>query len=231
MWGKEWHWTGSPSEAIKLQKEIAKSVELKPLEKDFRYIAGFDCSFIKRDNEELIIAGGIIWDVKEKQAVASASVVEPVKFPYVPGLLAFREMPALTKLTRELPRPDIIMADGHGIAHPRRAGIATHLGIWFQIPSIGVAKTKLIGHYQEPAQTKGSYTILFINDRPVGIVLRSRDKVKPIFISPGHLIDIDSALLVVMKCLGKYRLPEPTRLAHHLVSHKRKELKQVQRGK
>ncbi len=227
MWGKPWEWLGSPAEAIAFQKQLASSVTLKPFYNEIRFIAGFDSAFIKQGKEEFIIAGGVIWDSHNKEVVSQAIVVEKVQFPYVPGLLAFREMPALTKLSLQLPRPDLIMVDGHGIAHPRRTGIAVHIGIWAELPTIGVAKKKLVGTYEMPCKEKGCRTFLYDREEKIGIVLRSRTNVKPIFVSPGNLIGLlQSAKITLNACL-KYRLPEPTRLAHNLVSLKRRELKQL----
>ncbi|NPA34936.1 MAG: endonuclease V [Chlorobi bacterium] len=215
---------GSPREAIRLQKELVGSIELKPLEKPVRFIAGFDCAFIKREEGEFIVAGGVVWDSLTNKIVSQTTVVEKVQFPYIPGLLAFREMPAITKLSLHLEKPDLIMVDGHGIAHPRRAGIAVHIGIWAGIPTIGVAKKKLVGTYEMPCEEKGCQTFLYDRSEKIGIVLRSRTGVKPIFVSPGNLINLSQAIDVTLKSCLKYRLPEPTRLAHHLVSLKRKEI-------
>ncbi len=226
MWGEPWHWDGSPAKAVSFQKQLVKLIRLKSLDEDIRFIAGFDSSFIKRGSEEFIIAGGIIWDSLSNEVISQATVVEKVQFPYIPGLLAFREMPALTKLSLQLHKPDLIITDGHGIAHPRRAGIAVHIGIWAQIPTIGVAKKKLIGTYQMPCKEKGCRTFLYDKGEKIGIVLRSRTNIKPIFVSPGNLITLlQSADITIKTCL-KYRLPEPTRLAHNLVTRKRRELSQ-----
>ncbi len=224
MWGEPWQWDGSPAKAVSFQRQLAKLIRFKSLEKEIRFIAGFDSSFVKNGNEEYIIAGGIIWDFLTNEVISQATVVEIVKFPYIPGLLAFREMPALTKLSLQLHKPDLIITDGHGIAHPRRAGIAVHIGIWAQIPTIGVAKKKLIGIYEMPCNEKGCQTFLYDKGEKVGVVLRSRTNVKPIFVSPGNLINLyQSAETTLSTCL-KYRLPEPTRLAHKLVTQKRREL-------
>ncbi|KUK95334.1 MAG: Endonuclease V [Thermotogales bacterium 46_20] len=139
----------------------------------------------------------------------------PVHLPYVPGYLSFREGPLFIRTLACLKsEPDLFFFDGQGIAHPRRLGLAAHLGVLLGIPSIGVAKSRLVGKHNEPDQTRGSWTYLIDNGERLGAVLRTRDKVKPVFVSPGHLIDIESAVELTMSVTGKYRIPEPTRLAH-----------------
>ena len=154
---------------------------------------------------------------------ASLKVIEhvqsfvPVDFPYIPGLLSFREIPAiLAALAKLSHKPDLLMVDGQGIAHPRRLGIASHLGVILNMPSIGVAKSRLVGDFKAPGLSKGDTSPLLINGEHIGTVLRSRDNVNPLFISPGHRINIDTSLAITQQCLTKYRLPEPTRIADKL---------------
>lgn len=138
----------------------------------------------------------------------------PTTFPYIPGLLSFREIPAILAAMRQLEAmPDVLMVDGHGIAHPRRLGIAAHLGVLLDMPSLGVGKSKLCGTYAEPADVKGAKTPLVHKGERIGTVLRSREKCKPLFISPGHRMEVESAVELAERCLTRYRLPEPTRLA------------------
>ena len=146
---------------------------------------------------------------------AEQLVVEvPTAFPYIPGLLSFREIPAILAALAQLKSmPDLLMVDGQGIAHPRRMGIAAHLGVLLDMPAIGVAKSRLVGDYVEPGMEKGAATSLTDKDELIGTVLRSKDKVKPLFISPGHRVDVPTALAVTLRCLTRYRLPEPTRVA------------------
>lgn len=140
-------------------------------------------------------------------------------FPYIPGLLTFREAPAIIAALRNLKHsPDILLCDGQGIAHPRRLGIACHLGLLVDMPAIGCAKSRLIGHYQEPALEKGARTPLLIGQEQVGSVVRTRENVKPVFVSIGHKIDLPTAEQIVLTCATRYRLPEPTRLADQLVA-------------
>ena len=138
-----------------------------------------------------------------------------VAFPYVPGLLSFRETPVLVPVLESLAlRPDVLLVDGQGIAHPRRFGIACHLGLLFDIPTIGCAKSRLTGKFEEPGQAKGSHAELKDGEEVIGAALRTRDGTRPIFVSIGHKVDLESALRIVLGCVGKYRIPEPTRRAH-----------------
>lgn len=148
---------------------------------------------------------------------AQARAYAPPGFPYVPGLLAFREIPAILAALAQLPTtPDVLMVDGHGIAHPRRMGIAAHLGVLLDLPSVGVAKSRLTGHFEEPGAHKGAYSVLRSGKEQIGVVLRSRERVKPLFVSPGHRVSMDTALALTLRCLTRYRLPEPTRQADRL---------------
>lgn len=142
-----------------------------------------------------------------------------ISFPYVPGLLAFREGPAvLAALERMSIPPDMLMFDAQGIAHPRRMGLASHIGILLDIPSIGCAKSRLCGEYQPPEKHKGSWTPLYDNDEIIGAVVRTRDNVRPVFVSVGHRVDLESAIDIVLSCTTRYRLPEPTRWAHRIAN-------------
>jgi deoxyribonuclease V len=148
---------------------------------------------------------------------------EPTRMPYVPGLLSFREVPAALGAFEKLTtRPQLAMVDGQGIAHPRRIGVASHLGLWLDLPTIGVAKTRLCGRHGEPGPARGDWTPLVDgpDDAVIGAVLRSRVKVKPIFVSPGHRVSLATALDWVIRCLGRTKLPEPTRLADRLASRR-----------
>lgn len=138
----------------------------------------------------------------------------PVDFPYIPGLLAFREIPAILAALAQLKKaPDLLMVDGHGIAHPRRMGIAAHLGVILDMPSMGVAKSRLTGRFEMPATAKGSQSPLMVDKEQIGVVLRSKDNINPLFISPGHRMTMQRAVDITLRCLTRYKLPEPTRLA------------------
>ncbi len=143
--------------------------------------------------------------------------ISGISFPYIPGFLSFREGPAIIKAVNKLKiKPDLILFDGQGIAHPAGMGIAAHVGVLLKIPAVGCAKSRLIGDYVEPGDVKGQHAQLKYQGKIVGTVLRTRDNVKPLFVSPGHLIDLKGAVNVVLTCIDKYRIPEPLRRADHL---------------
>ena len=170
------------------------------------------------------MAAIIVLDFPGLVPVDSAVIVRRVSFSYVPGLLSFREGPAVMEAIERLARrPDLIIFDGQGRAHPRRFGIACHLGLLSGIPSIGCGKSRLCGRHDEPPAAKGGYVPLLEGDEPIGAVVRTRDRVKPVYISVGHLIDLPSSIKWVLSCCTKYRLPEPTRLAHHLAASRKKQ--------
>jgi deoxyribonuclease V len=157
--------------------------------------------------------------------VEQQTALHPLTFPYIPGLLTFREAPAIIAALRKLRQtPDCLVCDGQGVAHPRRCGIATHLGLIVHLPAIGCAKSRLIGDYKMPAEWRGAWTPLTLNDEVIGAVLRSRDHVRPLFVSIGNHIDLDSAVRIILACGRGYRLPEPTRLADQLVGRFKREI-------
>ena len=214
-------WEVEPTEAREIQDQLRKQVILSPLEGDCRWVAGADISFNKYD--PTVYAGIILLDINSLQVVAHSLAITEVHFPYVPGLLSFREIPALLKAWQLLKlKPDVLMADGHGIAHPRRLGIATHFGMAIDIPTVGLAKKKLVGQYEEPGREAGSFTPLIHSKETVGYVYRTKNKVKPVYVSPGYKTDLESALTILRKTTGKYRIPEPTRQAHLLVNRLRR---------
>ncbi|MEL6672337.1 MAG: deoxyribonuclease V [Bacteroidota bacterium] len=210
-------WNVTPKEAIAIQKELRDQVRLTPLEREVRYIAGVDLSYtIGADN---LFAAFVILDAESLEVIARVGVEDNMPFPYIPGLLSFREIPALMKAWEQIPiQPDLIMADGHGIAHPRRVGIASHLGLLTGVPALGCGKSLFVGKYEEPAPNKGSFSPLVDKEETIGYVLRTRDKVKPMFISPGHLITLEESRDWALKAVKKYRIPEPTRQAHLTVN-------------
>ena len=205
----------SAKEAIALQQQMRA---LTRIEDDFpvlNVIAGIDVDYDLRLNQSK--AALVLIDVHTREVVESVVTFDETPFPYIPGLLSFREAPVIMKAISSLKQPpDMLFIDGHGIAHPRRLGIAAHIGVISGLPSIGVAKSLLCGKYQEPALIKGSRSVLVDKGERIGAVLRSKDKVKPLYISPGHRVGLDSAVSLVEKFLTKYRLPEPTRLADKL---------------
>jgi deoxyribonuclease V len=214
-------WNVSAAEAVAIQKELAGHIDLRPPGHALRRAAGLDCAFTADDR--FCVAGVVLWDIVEKKKIEQHTAFKPLHFPYVPGLLSFREAPALLTVLKKLQQvPDVLICDGQGIAHPRRMGIAAHLGIFTGIPSIGCAKSRLTGLYTEPAAERGSRSPLYHKAELIGMVVRTRDRVRPLFISPGHRIDLTTAVETVLSCGVGYRLPEPTRLADKLVGERKR---------
>lgn len=212
-------WNVTCEEAIAIQRELREKLILH--DNDFperiNTIAGADISYSKKN--DLFYAVVILMDFSSMEIIEKQTVVERAPFPYIPGLLSFREGPALLKIFENLQHmPDAVIFDGQGIAHPRGVGLASHMGLFLDIPTIGCAKTKLIGRYGEVGKEVGDYADLILDDRIVGAVLRTKKKVKPIFISPGHRIGIKKSIDIVLDCCRGYKLPEPTRRAHILVN-------------
>lgn len=212
----------TPKEAKEHQQVLREQISLTTVNRPIETIAGADLSYNLGSN--VVHAGIVVFRFPELQPLARSLVTTEVDFPYIPGLLAFREIPPLEEAWQQLEiMPDVLIMDGHGIAHPRKMGIATHFGILNDQPAIGCAKNVLIGDYEEPDGDKGSYTYLKDEDGDrIGIVLRSRTDVKPIFISPGHKVSFEDCREIVMGCLDKYKLPETTRAAHKLVNQLRR---------
>jgi deoxyribonuclease V len=210
-------WNLTPSEAVDLQKQLRDRVKLEPLRKEVRTVAGADISFNKFSN--IIYAGIVVLSLPSLEVVEEVGIISETSFPYVPGLLSFRESPAVLEAWSRLRvEPDAMMFDGQGIAHPRRFGIASHVGLFIEKPTFGCAKSVLVGKYQTPPPEKGSWTALNDKGETVGAALRTKNNVQPIFVSPGHLIDLQSAIDLTLACDGGYRQPEPTRRAHLLVN-------------
>lgn len=198
--------------ALKLkQEELRKQIVIKPIPLAIETIAGCDSSLV---GEDRIFSVFVVFSFPELIELEVKTQIGPLPLPYIPGYLAFREIPNLINTYKQLQiKPDIVMVDGHGIMHPRRMGIATHLGLELGISTFGVAKSKLVGEYENPKNKKGATSPVIFKGEQIGVVLRSRVDVKPIFISPGHLSDLDGAISLTLKTLTKYKLPEPTRIA------------------
>ncbi|MBI4547596.1 MAG: deoxyribonuclease V [Ignavibacteriae bacterium] len=210
-------WNVTPAQAIAIQKELCSKIIVEKLSKPIHTIAGCDISFDK--GSDVVYAGVVVLQLPELVEIAHSTAVTRVKFPYIPGLLSFRESPAVLEAWEGLTvAPDALMIDGQGLAHPRRFGIACHLGLLLDLPTIGCAKSLLIGKYEEPPQEAGSYSPLIDKDETIGVALRTEDNVSPVFVSVGHRIALDDAIRVVMQCTKGYRIPEPTRQAHLLVN-------------
>ncbi len=210
-------WDVSPKEAIAIQESLLDRVVLHDDFGEIKTVAGVDVGF--EENNAITRAAIAVLDYETLELVESAIARRPTTFPYVPGLLSFREIPAVLQAMLELKTaPDLLLCDGQGIAHPRRFGIAAHLGLITDIPAVGVAKSRLIGTHREVPSGKGSFVPLMHKGEQIGVVLRTRSGVKPLFISPGHRVGMESSIGFVLKCLTRYRLPETTRWAHKLAS-------------
>ncbi len=215
-------WTVTPAEAMALQQQLRERVQIEPLTAEPLTIAGCDISFNKY--EETVYAGIVVLRLDTLEVVEEVGVVSTAPFPYVPGLLTFREGPALLEAWQKLTlEPDVVMFDGHGMAHPRRMGIATHMGLWINRPSFGCGKSVLAGKFDDPEPERGNWTPMVHRGETVGAAVRTKNKVNPVFISPGHLIDLPTAIDLTLSCDGGYRLPEPTRRAHLFVNALRRE--------
>lgn len=218
-------WDLTPKQAIVLQKQLARvavrSDRLGPGgRRAIRRVAGVDATFA--DRGRIIRAAAVLLAYPGLEPVEHVLVERPVTFPYVPGLLSFREVPALLEaLDRLSAAPDLVLCDGHGYAHPRRFGLACHLGLWLDVPAIGVAKSRLTGRHGEPGPAKGDLAWLLTGSgiRPgerIGAVLRTRERVKPVYVSAGHRVSLRTAVTLTLAYTARYRLPEPTRLADKL---------------
>ncbi|MGB6873406.1 MAG: deoxyribonuclease V [Dehalococcoidia bacterium] len=214
-------WEVTPQEAIKIQKDLKSKISLKKSFSKIDKIAGADVSYYQNK----MIAGVIIFEFPNLKTIEKQSFISPVNFPYIPGLLTFREGPSLLEAFKKIKiTPDVILFDGHGIAHPRRMGIATHLGLFLDKPTIGCAKSRLSGKYTSVEEGKGDYALLKEGEEILGVVLRTRKKVNPIFVSPGHKIDLPNSIEIILECIVKYRLPVPVREAHIFVNQIRNNL-------
>ena len=208
--------------AVLEQRRLLAMLEERPISKPARFVGGADVSssmFSKTG-----FGGIVVLDLENKMKLADSAVVKrEIDFPYIPGLLGFREVPVLSAAYGLLKiKPDVMIVDAQGVAHPRGFGAAAHLGVVLGVPTIGCAKSRLCGEYEDPGMEKGSSTPLNLDGKEIGRVLRTRTNVKPLFISRGHLVTLQDCLTVVMSSLTKYRLPEPIRLAHQLVNEFRR---------
>ncbi len=211
-------WNLTPREAIALQGELAARVETNDrLPDPIRTVAGVDVGF--EEAGRTTRAAVAVLDFPALSLLHQRIARLPTRFPYVPGLLSFRELPAVLEALRQLPAlPDLILCDGHGRAHPRRFGIACHLGVLLDRPSIGVGKTRLLGSHDDPGPDRGDWAPLLDKGEVIGAVLRTRPGVKPVFISGGHRVCLETAIALTLACTPRYRLPETTRAAHRLAS-------------
>ena len=210
-------WDLTYADARRLQTRLAEHVRLHPLHKTIRTVAGLDCAFDKRGGKAM--AAVVVLSFPELVVIETASAGGDLTFPYIPGLLSFREAPACLAAVEKLQTPpDLFLIDGQGIAHPRRLGLAAHLGLFLDRPTIGCAKSRLLGTYDPPQPEKGDYTPLLDGTETIGAVVRTRTSVKPLFVSCGHLCTLQDAIEWTLRLTTRYRLPEPTRLAHRQVT-------------
>ncbi len=210
-------WDLEPQEAAALQRRLASRVRQDrprwPEEFEGLRVAGADVSCPR--GSEAIIAAIVVISLPDFSVLETARVKRPADFPYIPGLLSFREAPAVIEAFGKLQtKVDALICDGQGLAHPRGMGLASHIGLWLGIPTVGCAKSRLCGEHREPGRRRGASAVLRLDGKIVGRVLRTRDNVKPLYVSVGHMIDLKTTTNLVLACCGRYRLPEPTRLAH-----------------
>jgi len=215
-------WDVTPEEARRIQNGLRRQVVRTDRFGKINTVAGVDIGFKK----DIARASVVVLSFPELQVVDSVVTESPVRFPYIPGLLSFREIPPLlTAFTQLQTEPDLVIVDGQGIAHPRRFGLASHLGLILDKPAIGCAKSRLCGQYEEPESEQGSYTYLMDKDEVIGAVVRTRKNVQVVYISIGHRISLDAARTWALACCRGYRLPETTRYAHNAASGKEYLLK------
>lgn len=210
-------WPGTVAEARAIQETLRSRVLCQDRFGEINFVAGADVGF--EDSGNTTRAAVVILRFPQLELVDQAIIRQPTRFPYVPGYLSFREAPAVIEAMNNLHQyPDLLICDGQGIAHPRRFGLACHLGVLLDLPTIGVAKSRLTGKYVEPGPRKGDQSALWDGEECIGTVLRTRDNVKPVFVSCGHRVSNHSAVEFALACTGRYRLPETTRWAHRLAS-------------
>ncbi|MFQ5854271.1 MAG: deoxyribonuclease V [Anaerolineae bacterium] len=206
-------WDVTPQEAMEIQRRLRDQVITETTFDELETVAGIDCGF----KDDKARAAVVVLQYADLQPVDQAVAEIPVPFPYVPGLLSFRETPAVLEALGELSvEPDLLILDGHGYSHPRRLGLACHVGVITDVPAIGCAKSRLIGEHEEPSADARNWVPLYDEGEVIGAVVRSRPGVSPIFVSIGHKVDLETAVDVVLHCCTKYRLPETTRYAHRV---------------
>jgi len=208
-------WNVSVEEAIQIQEALRDRIILKKTFSEVRTVGGGDAAY--SNNGKLLFAAIVVLSFPEMEIIDTATADGNTRFPYIPGLLSFREGPILIKTFQKLKlKPDVMIFDSQGIAHPRGMGLASHVGLWLDLPSIGCAKTPLLGEFIFPGRLKGSFEWIRREGKKVGTVLRTRDNIKPLFVSPGHRIDFSTSNQLILKCCKGFRSPEPLRKAHQL---------------
>jgi deoxyribonuclease V len=210
-------WDLMPKEAIALQRELAGRVEQVAVLREIQTIGAVDCALLNNGRE--LIAAAVVMAADSLEIIAQAYAIDAIRMPYIPGLLSFREAPTELEAIAQLPiQPDLLLVDGAGRAHPRRLGIAAHLGLWLPMPTIGVAKSRLCGEHRPVGRRRGGRVRLLDQGEVVGAVVRTRDDIKPLFVSVGNRITLDEAVRWTIRTATKARLPEPIRAAHHLAT-------------
>ncbi len=214
-------WKVTVEEAIRIQEALKTRLILKKTFSKIKTIGGADVAYSKSEN--LLFGAIVVLSFPDMEILATATCAGKIPFPYIPTLLSFREGPILIKTFQKLKiEPDVMVYDGQGIAHPRGMGLASHMGIWFDLPSIGCAKTPLLGEFVPPGPSRGSFEWIRREGKNVGAVLRTKEKVKPLFVSPGHRIDLLTSIQIILESCRGFRTPEPQRRAHQL-SHLTRE--------
>ena len=213
-------WSVTPKQAVAIQRVLSNQVVRRGRVRTLRLLAGVDLAFLP--DRDGCVAGVVAWDVKTRQVVEQHVLRKTVRFPYVPGLLSFREAPAILAVLRKLRcEPDVFMFDGQGYAHPRRFGLACHVGLLIDRPSLGCAKSVLVGTFKLPAVSKRSATRILDDGEVIGMAVRTRDNVKPVYVSVGHRLSLKAAVSVTLAACTGFRIPEPTRLADKLVAREK----------
>ncbi|HLM61826.1 MAG TPA: deoxyribonuclease V [Pyrinomonadaceae bacterium] len=216
------NWNLAPAEAVQLQKQLAYEV-LKEDQFDapIKNVAGIDLGYDAENNNSRAVV--VVLSFPALELLETSEAITPIQFPYVPGLLSFRETPVAIKALEKLTiTPDLILCDGQGLAHPRRFGIACHVGLITNVPTLGVAKSLLVGKFENLGETRGSIAPLIHKNEQVGVAVRTKDKVQPVYVSIGHRISLTTATNYVLQCAPKYRLPETTRLADKMASYRKR---------
>ena len=213
-------WRVNPRRAIQIQDELRKKIRLRAPSGPWKRIAAADVAYSRMDNR--LFAGFLLFSYPELTLLESASARGRASFPYIPGLLSFREAPILIRaFSRLKTKPELIVIDGQGIAHPRSMGIATHLGLIFDLPTIGCAKSRLIGMHEEPPAALGGCSPLIEKGQTVGMIVRTRTGIKPVYVSPGHKMDLETSVKMILSLCRGHRIPEPLRQAHLFVNRLR----------
>jgi deoxyribonuclease V len=219
-------WQADIKQAKVIQETLAKKIIISRLPSPLAKVAGFDVSYFKGRN--ILIGGMVIMNFPTLEVIHTKVKTNPISFPYVPGYLSFREAPVILDLIAEIKETiDVYIFDGHGQAHPRGLGIAAHIGVWIDRPCVGCAKKKLVGDYDQPDNRRGAHGALIYKGQTIGSVLRTKPGVKPVFVSIGHRTNLPESIDLILSCCTKYRIPEPLRQAHQLVTAYRKELEKT----